>query len=961
MPLRILFVEDSDADAELIRLHLELDGVQAEFQRVDDEPRYLAALEATPNLILSDYSLPRFNGLRALQLLRERKLDIPFILISGTVGEDIAVNAIKQGADDYIMKDRLSRLGSAIQHALEQRRLRFENQQTDEALRRSQQAYSDLVNTIDGIVWESDAKTFQFHFVSEQAEKVLGYPVERWTDEPDFWKEHIHPDDRAWVIDYCIRTTRQKITHEFEYRMLAADGRSVWMRDVVTVIVENDQPSKLRGIMTDITDRKKFEDAERQRSREAETLREAIIATITSLQHDEIITRILEQLELVVPHDSASVQILHDGYLEIVGGHGWENPQDVIGIHFPVPGDNPNSTVIQTRRPLIVQDIWEASPQFRMGPHSHIRSWMGIPLMIGDRVTGMLAVDSRELDHFTENDARLASAFAAQVSIALENARLFKETSTRLENLQTLNRISTSLRTAQTKDEILEILLDETLSAFRARNGAIWIFDTNTKLLRMEAMRGWLKSFQYIELRPSQGLNGRVFSENRSRISNEVANDPWLMEEARVLTPIGWNQVSVPIRTARETIGVLLVAVERPRQIQQAEVDLLITIAEMAGNAIHRATLHELTEHRLRNLESLHEIERAISSSLDVRITLNLLLDKAISGLGVQAAAVLLFDPILRVLNFAAGRGFRTQGIESSRLRLGEGQAGIAIQERRVVAVLDLNQTNVAYTRMSLIEEEGFFSYYCAPLIAKGRVKGVLETYHRLAFTADSEWIDFLETLAAQAAVAIDNAELVENLQHSNLNLALAYDATIEGWSHALDLRDKETEGHTQRVTDLTLQLARRMDVHANELIQIRRGALLHDIGKMGVPDRILHKPESLTEAEWEIMRRHPVYAYEMLRHIEYLRPALDIPYCHHEKWDGSGYPRGLAGDQIPLAARIFAVADVWDALTNDRIYRKALPEEQALAYIKEQSGQHFDPQIVESFLTLIVDRQSVF
>jgi HD-GYP domain-containing protein (c-di-GMP phosphodiesterase class II) len=184
-------------------------------------------------------------------------------------------------------------------------------------------------------------------------------------------------------------------------------------------------------------------------------------------------------------------------------------------------------------------------------------------------------------------------------------------------------------------------------------------------------------------------------------------------------------------------------------------------------------------------------------------------------------------------------------------------------------------------------------------------------------------------------------------------DLSRAYDSTIEGWSRALDLRDKETEGHTQRVTQMTLKLARAMGLSSDELVHIRRGVLLHDIGKMGVPDHILLKPGKLTDEEWQIMQRHPVYAYELLSPIAYLRPALDIPYCHHEKWDGSGYPRGLRGEQIPFAARLFAIVDVVDALRSDRPYRKGWPEKQVLAYIREQSGVHFDPQVVAAFLEL--------
>lgn len=189
------------------------------------------------------------------------------------------------------------------------------------------------------------------------------------------------------------------------------------------------------------------------------------------------------------------------------------------------------------------------------------------------------------------------------------------------------------------------------------------------------------------------------------------------------------------------------------------------------------------------------------------------------------------------------------------------------------------------------------------------------------------------------------------NLETAHRELANAYDDTLKGWSLALELRDNETQGHSQRVTELTLSLAARMGFAEDELVHIRRGALLHDIGKMGIPDSILHKSGPLTDAEWAIMRKHPVYAYELLRPIAYLRPALDIPYCHHEHWDGTGYPQGLQGEAIPLPARIFAVIDVWDALSSNRPYRKPWPREKILTYLHEQSGTHFDPHIVTVFL----------
>lgn len=236
-------------------------------------------------------------------------------------------------------------------------------------------------------------------------------------------------------------------------------------------------------------------------------------------------------------------------------------------------------------------------------------------------------------------------------------------------------------------------------------------------------------------------------------------------------------------------------------------------------------------------------------------------------------------------------------------------------------------------------------------MIEKGQILGVLEVFHRSALNRGSDWFEFFQTLARQTAIAIGNSLLFERLEQSHAELFRAYDATIEGWSRALDLRDKETEGHTQRVTRISLALARAMGMAEEELVYVRWGALLHDIGKMGIPDNVLLKPGPLTEEEWVVMKMHPTFAKEMLEPIEYLHKALDIPYCHHERWDGSGYPNGLKGQEIPLAARIFAVVDVWDALRSDRPYRAAWPIEKVREYIRERAGTDFNPEIVKVFL----------
>lgn len=357
---------------------------------------------------------------------------------------------------------------------------------------------------------------------------------------------------------------------------------------------------------------------------------------------------------------------------------------------------------------------------------------------------------------------------------------------------------------------------------------------------------------------------------------------------------------------------------------------------------------------QLEQLDALRTIDHSITSGADLSQTLSDLLGHVRKYLNIDAASVLLLNPYTRVLEFAAGAGFRTSAMQHTHLGIGEGLAGHAAQKRRVVYVSNLKDRKTGLLRSPDFNNENFITYYAIPLIAKERVLGVLEIFHRSAFSADQNWMNFLNTLAGQAAIAIDNAMMFKDLQRSNIELTLAYDKTIDGWSRALDLRDKETEDHTRRVTELTLRLAEQIGIPESEMIHIRRGSTLHDIGKVAIPDHILFKPGPLTSEEWVTMRRHPLMAAEILKSISYLAPALPIPQSHHEKWDGSGYPEGLAGEAIPLAARIFAFSDVYDALTSDRPYRPAWTQSDALEYIVGNTGLHFDPQIVPIFVQMM-------
>ncbi len=401
----------------------------------------------------------------------------------------------------------------------------------------------------------------------------------------------------------------------------------------------------------------------------------------------------------------------------------------------------------------------------------------------------------------------------------------------------------------------------------------------------------------------------------------------------------------------RITLKALAQIVDHEQQLQAINDQLLSKNRDLEDEIVRRRDAEKRASIHLKHLTSLHDIDTMISASLDLGVTLKVFLDQLVPQLDIDAAAVLLFDRHTQTVEYAAGVGFTGETINSSSERLGQGSAGRAAMERKVQYIQDLRVEGHDFSRPELVREEGMVSYCALPLVAKGTVQGVLEIYRRHMFKPDHEWLEFLQSLAIRVAIAIDNAALFNQLQRSNTELILAYDTTIEGWSHALELRDHETEGHTQRVVTMTRAIAKKVGMKDEQLVHLTRGALLHDIGKMAIPDEILMKNGPLTESEKELMQKHPVYAMEMLSPIAYLQPALDIPYCHHERWDGSGYPRGLKGAQIPLPARIFAVADTWDALINARRYHEAWPLAKVCAHIEERAGSHFDPEIVKIFL----------
>lgn len=528
--------------------------------------------------------------------------------------------------------------------------------------------------------------------------------------------------------------------------------------------------------------------------------------------------------------------------------------------------------------------------------------------------------------------------------------------------------ITNALRAASTHAEMLPIILDKTIQALKMDGVIVAIADTTIPHLFIELGRGEWSDVANTHLMSRESLTHHVMNTLDVYLSNDVNAD------SRFTKPAALNRLRsvacAPLIAEKRAIGVMWIGRRAEGgEINSNELLLLDAITNIAANAIHRATLYEQTQLRAEQFAAVNALGRAMAETFDLQRIYSKLYESITRLLPyIGSVFISLYDANAQIITcvYAMVDGQPLSASNLPPLPLDEPGAGTqseAIHTRHPIIVNNLSSRLTylkKYERVSHSETASRSDIY-APMIVQGKIIGLIQVQSYVTDRFRQEDADLLSLVANTAAIAIENARLFaetakmfDRLQRSNAELTLAYDTTLEGWSRALDLRDQETVGHTIRVTELTLMFARRLGISDDDLVHIRRGAILHDIGKIGVPDNILLKPGPLTPEESAIMQRHPVYAYEFLATVPFLRLALDIPYCHHEYYDGNGYPRGLKGDEIPLAARVFSVVDHWDALVNDRPYRKAWDKARVRDYLLENSNKIFDPQMVQAFLRML-------
>jgi PAS domain S-box-containing protein/putative nucleotidyltransferase with HDIG domain len=701
VPLRVLIVEDSAFDAELMTMRLIREGFELDWRRVQSEEEYLAALVEKFDLILSDWNLPQFSGLQALRLMQEYKIDLPFIIVSGSIVEESAIHALRLGAQDYLLKDRLERLGQAVNNALEQKRMQREQKHTLEALADSEAELRALFASMNDLVLVIDR---------------------------DGVYRKIAPTNPGLLVKPAQELLGQRLADVFP--LAQAENFIQVIRSV--------------------------------------------------LEHQKV--------------ETISYQLIIQ-----------DRPTCFETTISPMPGDCTLWVVRDTTEHRQAEKAFKKSNE--------------------------------------------------QLTLAIEGSRI------------------------GIWDWMIETGHTEINDCWAEMVGYTWEelgSSTNP----------WLKLCH-----PEDDLKAQVL------VQRHLAGEtPYCEYEARMRHKDGhWVWVLVRCRvTQRDEHG-------KPIRISGTHLDIS-----------ERKRAEEEALEREFWLRESQRIGRIGSYSLDIR------------SQSWLSSAVL--DDIFGI----------EQNAEKTTASWGE-----VVHPEQRAEMLD-------YFAKHVVAGKNHFDREYKIVRAKDGQERWVWGRGELIFDPDGNPIRMIGTIQDITERKQDD----ETLRKASEDLKDAYEATLQGWSNALEMRERETAGHSQRVVRMIRKLAERMNLKGEDLVQIRRGALLHDIGKMGIPDSILLKPGPLTEDEWVVMRQHPVYAAQLLSKIPYLLPALDIPHYHHERWDGSGYPDGLKGAQIPLTARLFAVVDVWDALSSNRSYRPAWTGEAVIKYLRDQSGKQFDPAIVEAFLS---------
>jgi PAS domain S-box-containing protein/putative nucleotidyltransferase with HDIG domain len=870
--LRVLHLEDNVADAELIKYALQQSDYAPKITRVQTEADFLKELDGDYDIILADFDLPQYDGRSALNLVQARGMITPFLIVSGAIREEIAIACMREGAADYLFKDRLGRLGPSVARALDRKREQDQKREAEEALRESEERFRQLTENIQEVFWMTDLERSHFLYVSLAYEQIWGRSRDALYSSPNTFFDAVHPDDRERVLA-AIQNWQE---YDEVYRILPPDGTLRWVHDrAFPVYNEAGDVYRIAGIAQDITNQQISQETLERQLKEQSVLKEVASYAANSQALDDLIEQItrvigetfeLENFGFGFVAEGGSVVRMHQSYIERSGA-------DFSDIAM---GTGVTGTVAQTGKHLLINDVSESDIYFEVDIKT--RSELCVPINVSTEIVGVINAESSQVNAFSHADMQLLVTVADLVSTAIARTQLFEAELRYRAELDALRHATLRLTSNLELVPLLEATLMQAIKLMNADTAYVYLFDG------LELSFGAAYWDRQLQDRPiswprPDGLTYQVARSGERVFIERTKNHPQYKEW-------DWDgaNVTLPLKVEEMVRGVMIVTYSSPHQFDEGEVRLLNLFAAQTGVALRNAQLFSDTQRALAHAQAMYHASRSTIALENIQDLLLSITNNVAATLEAYSVVLIVFNvQMTAVTNYIAGGPGASEIKQDTFEELEMGLTGWAIRNRKpVLSRSDEPDPREAELLQQRRVKKNLGDLIVVPLIYRDRVFGTMTVVNQPGSDSFGQnEVELVSAMANQTAVTLENAKLLTDLKKSNEELTQAYNETISGWAQALELRDHETQGHSERVTALTLELAKAVGIPDTELEVLRRGALLHDIGKMALPDEILHKPGPLNPTEWIAMRRHPEYARDMLIRIEYLQKSIDIPYCH--------------------------------------------------------------------------------
>ncbi len=835
-------------------------------------------------------------------------------------------------------------LGSILRNIQRYREVETLVEKRTAALRASEERYriisesiSDIAYTVrveeDGTIipeWATDAFFRMTGYTEEDLRHLNG-----WTSitiEEDYAKTQAR---RERILE-----GRSDVE---EFRVRFKDGSIHWIRDYSHPVWDDKQERVVRiyGAAQDITAYKQAQQALEQSAAEANALLETARA-ITSLDLDDVLHTIAEHSKRLFQADGSRIHLIEaDGAtLRCVVAHH-DAAEQVLSLPIPL-GKGFTGQVAASGKARLINDTENEGGGIHVpGTPAESEALMLTPLRRGEKVIGVMTISRLGTERpFSEHDLKYLQAFAAQAAIAIANAQLYEKRQRFASQIQAVNRLGERLLNIQ-QDTAAYAAVCEILADIHAPVCHIIISRQEAELRPVHTWSNRERDFvppTQADVQSLASLQQQASASRHIQLSRE--------------RPVA---MCAPLTHGEKTLGTISVIFPNEHTLCEEDSTLLNVVASLLANALENIRLFDELRHQLEHIRTLHLVDRAISASVDLDVTLKVILEQIRVHLRADMAAVFLLGAYMRHIPCRAIEG-QHSGTVSRQINLNAHLPVVrqVLFSQQPATVTDQKVLSALFTPPQWPIQEGITSVELTPLLAKGQIRGILAIFSRSEAGISPQEQSLVQAIARQTALGIEHIQLFERLQHTSLQLAAAQDQVLEHVALLVEGHNQEPSGMTLEMANLASSIAQILGLADEDIHHLRRGILLHDIGMLLIPEVKVNQAGPLSEAEKLTLREHPYLGYEFLRPLDFLHPALDVVHYHHERWNGSGYPQGLSGTEIPLNARIAAVTDVWIAMTSRRPYRPAHPPAKALQTIQSQAGKAFDPQIVEALSTLV-------